>query len=238
VKVDPDLTGPLPAALAATAAAMTVLTSGEPVTAGVGGTVAVHGASGATTATSSAGSVLSPASPPRVEVPARPHEVPPSAVTPAHVEENAVRILGVARLLHRGDGGPSTMTLHLQPAHLGRVRLDLQSVEGDLVVRLAAEHRAGAEVISAALGSLRTALEADGLRVGDVTVSTGSLGSGDAGSGAAADQAGHGGAEAGSGRPTDQAPPDRRAVPGRAATGPVSRLRSVDAPSGGVDLDL
>jgi len=116
-----------------------------------------------------------PTSAPRIEY-AQVAAAVSSAVTPEHVEENTAHILGVARLLQRGEGAPSSMTLHLQPAHLGRVRVELRSLNGDLTVHLAAEHRSGVDIISAALPSLRASLEGDGVRVADVNVSTNTSG--------------------------------------------------------------
>jgi flagellar hook-length control protein FliK len=62
------------------------------------------------------------------------------------------------------------MTVTLDPASLGRVRVELTSHEGQLAVRLHAEHAHGVQAIGAGLDHLRDSLEAEGLRLADVGV--------------------------------------------------------------------
>ncbi|MEI2654838.1 MAG: flagellar hook-length control protein FliK [Microthrixaceae bacterium] len=109
---------------------------------------------------------------------------------------NAPRIVGAARMLRQGPGAPATMTVTLDPASLGRVRVELTSHEGQLAVRLHAEHARSVQAIGAGLDHLRDALESEGLRLTDVGVGlTGSGGQRDLG-GSGPD---HGGAGARSG---------------------------------------
>src|SRR6185295_17960902 len=83
---------------------------------------------------------------------------------------NSPRIVGAARMLRNGPGAPSTLTVTLEPATLGRVRVELTSRDGSLAVRLHAEHQHGVRAIGAGLDALRDALEAEGLRLADVGV--------------------------------------------------------------------
>lgn len=94
-------------------------------------------------------------------------------------EANTPKIVGAARLLRHGPGAPSTMTMTLDPAELGRVRVELTAHEGQLAVRLHAEQQRGVQAIGAGLDQLRDALEREGLRLGDVGVGLSGSGSGD-----------------------------------------------------------
>ena len=73
-------------------------------------------------------------------------------------------------MLRGGPGAPATMTVTLSPTSLGRVRVELTSHDGQLAVRLHAEHQHGVRAIGAGLNALRDALEAEGLHLGDVGV--------------------------------------------------------------------
>ena len=74
------------------------------------------------------------------------------------------------------------MTVTLDPASLGRVRVELTSHEGQLAVRLHAEQAQGVQAIGAGLDHLRDSLEAEGLRLADVGVGlSGSNGGADRG---------------------------------------------------------
>ena len=91
----------------------------------------------------------------------------------AEANANATRVISGARFLRRTAGGPTTMTITLEPAHLGQVRLDLTLENGALSVRLTAEHGVGADALQKALPKLQSELEADGLRLSDLGVGVG-----------------------------------------------------------------
>ena len=73
-------------------------------------------------------------------------------------------------MLLRGPGAPSTMTVTLEPMRLGRVRVELSTVDGELAVRLHAEHSRGVQAIGAGLDGLRSSLEREGLKLGGLGV--------------------------------------------------------------------
>lgn len=101
---------------------------------------------------------------------------------------NTPRIVSAARMLHRGPGAPATMTVTLDPARLGRVRVELSTLNGELAVKLHAEQPQGVQAIGAGINNLRSALEAEGLRLGDVGVGlTDSRGDSDGRSGGGSD---------------------------------------------------
>ena len=103
------------------------------------------------------------------------------AAEQAEATSNAMRVVSGARMLRRSVDGPSTMTVTLEPAHLGQVRIDMTLQDGALSVRLTAQHSAGAQSLQKALPALHTELEADGLHLADLGVGLG------AGSGHGAD---------------------------------------------------
>jgi flagellar hook-length control protein FliK len=96
-------------------------------------------------------------------------------------DQNATRVLSALRTL-RSSGTDSSISINLEPAHLGSVRLEMTTHNGDVSVRITAEGRSAADTLTSAAPALRRELEADGVRLADLHVAVGTASSGDAGS--------------------------------------------------------
>jgi hypothetical protein len=94
----------------------------------------------------------------------------PQSVKAPQVAEQVVSKIGP--LVEHGDG-TYELTLELQPAELGRVRVEVLVDHGRVSVNVQAQHATTGDVIREALPDLRAALEAAGLSAGDVLVGSG-----------------------------------------------------------------
>lgn len=83
---------------------------------------------------------------------------------------NGVKILGAARLLRGGPGAPSALTINLDPAALGKIRVELSVHEGQVAVNLMAEKAQAVQAIGNQMTQLRNALEAEGLHLSNLGV--------------------------------------------------------------------
>ena len=158
-----------------------------------------------------------------------------SAATPTPIPDadpNVARVGGVVRMIHR-NGDTDGLSISLTPVELGRVKVELMTRDGQLSVHLTADHARGADALRTASGSLRSELEADGVRLDQLGVSLG--------------DAGHGrrdGTPANAGEPMsdnpDTATPRRtgRSVPTDAPSTPRPTGRPRVLTADAVDLDL
>jgi flagellar hook-length control protein FliK len=124
-------------------------------------------------------------------------------------DQNATRVLAGLRSLRAT--GESSISVNLEPAHLGSVRLDMTTHNGDVTIRISAEGRSTADTLSAAAPALRRELEADGVHLADLHVGVGSSTGGDQG-GRSANTGSNGSEGAG-----DGATPGRSSSPGTSA---------------------
>jgi hypothetical protein len=89
-----------------------------------------------------------------------------SAADRAEVVERIVRAAKLAR-----QQGEAHIKIVLRPPELGRLRVDLSVRDHVLTARLSADRSGAAELVQSNLGALRDALEQQGVRVGELSVS-------------------------------------------------------------------
>jgi hypothetical protein len=110
---------------------------------------------------------------PRVHAPVAP-AVAATATTerpaPAAPATPAEQLVGVMRPLRRAEDGAYHLRLELRPPELGRVDLRVELRDGVLHANIRTEHAHVANLVRDALGELRTRLDADGVRAGQLTV--------------------------------------------------------------------
>jgi flagellar hook-length control protein FliK len=92
---------------------------------------------------------------------------PPTPAPTTAPHEQVVTV--VAPLLQRGDG-VYRLRLELHPAELGHVEIDVELRNGVLHANMRPEQAGAAHMLRDALNDLRSRLEAQGVRAGDVTV--------------------------------------------------------------------
>jgi flagellar hook-length control protein FliK len=74
------------------------------------------------------------------------------------------------RPLHRGPDGTYQLRIEMRPPELGRVDLRVEMKDGVLHAAIHTEHSETADLVRAALDDLRSRLDADGVRSGQLTV--------------------------------------------------------------------
>jgi len=84
----------------------------------------------------------------------------------------------VGRVHDSGDGSYH-LSLHLHPAELGNVHVDVTVHDGTVTLMLTADDPTARHLLHTALGDLRHSLEAGGLQVGDLGVGDGRAGTDD-----------------------------------------------------------
>jgi flagellar hook-length control protein FliK len=87
-------------------------------------------------------------------------------------DQNASRVLTALRTL-RTSGADSSISVNLEPAHLGSVRLEMTTRNGEVSVRITADGHSAADTLTTAAPALRRELEADGIRLADLHVGVG-----------------------------------------------------------------
>ncbi|HYE02696.1 MAG TPA: flagellar hook-length control protein FliK [Phycisphaerales bacterium] len=132
---------------------------------GSGGGAAPPGPGGAVTARSAVGPVVGAAPPGRLALPAgmraAPTAAPPRPAPSANTFAAALS-RGVSAALAQRDG---TVTLRLQPAHLGHLRIQVGLTAGTLSASFHASSPAARDLLDQSLHALRAGLEAKGLAV-------------------------------------------------------------------------
>jgi flagellar hook-length control protein FliK len=89
---------------------------------------------------------------------------PPAPPAPAE------QLRAVLRPLPRSGDGSYRLRLELSPPDLGRVDLHVELRDGVMHASIRAEHARTAELVRNALDDLRSQLDADGVRAGDLNV--------------------------------------------------------------------
>lgn len=84
----------------------------------------------------------------------------------------------VSPLRHRGDGD-YTVTLQLQPEHLGRVEIAVTLTAGQISMQLTSDNAAARQLLKDAIDDLRQSLQSAGLETGSLDVNAGSTGNRD-----------------------------------------------------------
>jgi flagellar export protein FliJ len=91
----------------------------------------------------------------------------PATPTPAAPQEQVVAVL---QPIQQRPDGVYRLRLELHPAELGRVDIEVELRAGVLHANLRAEHATAAHALRDAIADLRSRLEAQGVRAGEVTV--------------------------------------------------------------------
>jgi flagellar hook-length control protein FliK len=80
------------------------------------------------------------------------------------------QIVQVVAPLRSAKNGDYTLSLQLHPADLGAVTVRVEVQQGVLSVHMSAEHAHGHDALNQSLADLRTQLQSNGVRTGDIVV--------------------------------------------------------------------
>jgi flagellar hook-length control protein FliK len=107
--------------------------------------------------------------PPTTPSPAQvtPPQPPQPAYTSGMVSQQIVQVVAPLRTAKDGD---YTLSLQLHPAELGPVTVRVDVQQGVLSVHLSADHTHGHDALNQSLADLRTQLQSNGVRTGDIVV--------------------------------------------------------------------
>jgi flagellar hook-length control protein FliK len=87
-----------------------------------------------------------------------------------HVEAPHQQVVRALRPLMQSPDGTYRVSLALSPEHLGDVEVHLELTDGQMHVRLVAEHAEAREALRVALPELRQELATQGIQAGDLDV--------------------------------------------------------------------
>lgn len=147
---------------------------------------------------------------------------------------NGTKILGASRLLRGGPGAPSTLTINLDPAALGKIRVELSLHEGQVALSLHADKAQAVQALNAQMPQLRDTLEADGVRLAHLGVDLSQQGSPHHGGGQATSSSDH----TSTARSTDSATDSLTDTDQHTDTAPPTTRRQRPGGSASVEVDL